>query len=59
MGEAMRHKYAQEIKDKKKKYLDKQRKAKGGDVKTEKFVPKSVKTNVPKGAAARGAGGKK
>ena len=58
MGEAMRQKYAQEIKDKKKKYLDKQRKTRGGDVKTA-FVQKNVKTNVPKGAQARGAGGKK
>lgn len=54
MGEAMRQKYAQEIKDKKKKFLDKQRKARGTDVKTDKFVPKNVKTNVPKGAQARG-----
>jgi len=54
MGEAMRQKYAQEIKDKKKKFLDKQRKARGTDVKTNNFVPKNVKTNVPKGAQARG-----
>lgn len=58
MGEAVRQKYAQEIKDKKKKFLDKQRKARGGDVKQDKFVPKNVKTNVPKGAQARGAGKK-
>ena len=59
MGEAMRQKYAQEIKDKKKKFLDKQKKSRGGDIKTDKFVAKNVKTNVPKGAQARGAGGKK
>jgi large subunit ribosomal protein L24e len=54
MGEAMRQKYAQEIKDKKKKFLDKQRKARGTDVKTNNPAPKNMKTNVPKGAQARG-----
>jgi large subunit ribosomal protein L24e len=58
MGEAMRHKYAQEIKDKKKKYLDKQKKARGGDTKQDKFVPKNVKATVPKGAQSRGTGKK-
>jgi len=51
MGEAMRHKYAQEIKDKKKKFLDKQKKLRGGDSKTQQ---KNVKVNIPKGAAAKG-----
>ena len=58
MGEAMRHKYAQEIKDKKKKYLDKQKKSRG-DVKTDKNLAKNVKASVPKGAQARGPTTKK
>jgi large subunit ribosomal protein L24e len=45
-NDAQRYKYAQEIKDKKKKYIEKVRKAKGVTT-TEKFAPKA-KTNVPK-----------
>ena len=53
MGEAIRQKYAQEIKDKKKKFLDKQKKNRG-DAKVEKNIPKNVKAAIPKGAQARG-----
>jgi large subunit ribosomal protein L24e len=45
-NDAQRYKYAQEIKDKKKKYLEKVRKAKGVNT-TEKFAAKP-KANVPK-----------
>jgi large subunit ribosomal protein L24e len=55
-NDAQRYKYAQEIKDKKKKYLEKVRKTKG-DKPGEKF-PKGQKVNVPKGAQAQ-KGGKK
>ena len=48
-NDAQRYKYAQEIKDKKKKYLEKTRKLKGDRAPQDKFVPKN-KTNVPKGA---------
>ncbi len=46
-SDALRYKYAQEIKDKKKKYLEKQRKLKGDTRPADKFQSKSVK-NVPK-----------
>ena len=47
--DATRYKYVQEIKDKKKKFLDKQRKIKGDSKPTDKFATKTVvKQNVPK-----------
>ena len=46
-NDAQRYKYAQEIKDKKKKYLEKVRKVKGDSKPTEKFAGKA-KTNAPK-----------
>ena len=53
MGEAIRQKYAQEIKDKKKKFLDKQRKNRG-DVKQVNAVPKQAKAAIPKGTQSKG-----
>ena len=47
-NDATRYKYVQEIKDKKKKYLEKQRKLKGDTRPADKFATKSVKQNVPK-----------
>jgi len=52
-NDAQRYKYAQEIKDKKRKYLEKVRKLKGDKPQADKFV-KNVKQSVPKGAQARG-----
>jgi large subunit ribosomal protein L24e len=46
-NDAQRYKYAQEIKEKKKKYLEKVRRAKG-DKPTEKFAPAKGKQNVAK-----------
>jgi large subunit ribosomal protein L24e len=46
-NDAQRYKYAQEIKEKKKKYLEKVRKIKGDSKPTEKFASKA-KTNIPK-----------
>lgn len=48
-NDAQRYKYAQEIKDKKKKYLEKVRKVKGDSKPQEKFASKA-KTNAPKTA---------
>ena len=53
-SDAQRYKYAQDIKDKRKKYLEKVRKAKGDRPQPDKFAQKAVKQNVPKGAQARG-----
>ena len=46
-SDALRYKYVQEIKDKKKKYLEKNRKAKGGQA-TERTQGKAIKSNQPK-----------
>ena len=55
-NDAQRYKYAQEIKDKRKKYLEKVRKAKGDSRPQEKYATKNTKANLPKGAQK---GGKK
>ena len=47
-NDAERYKYAQEIKEKKKKYLEKVRKIKGDKGPQDRFIPKT-KQNVPKG----------
>jgi len=47
-NDATRYKYVQEIKDKKKKFLEKQRKLKGDSRPADKFATKNVKQNVPK-----------
>jgi len=47
-SDAQRYKYAQEIKDKRKKYLEKVRKAKGDRPQPDKFAQKSIKQSVPK-----------
>jgi large subunit ribosomal protein L24e len=52
-NDAQRYKYAQEIKDKRKKYLEKVRKLKG-DKPSDKLAQKATKQAVPKGAQARG-----
>ena len=53
-NDAQRYKYAQEIKDKRKKYLEKVRKLKGDTKPPEKFVQKATKTAVFKGTQVRG-----
>ncbi len=52
-NDAARYKYAQEIKEKRKKYLDKVRKLKG-DRPQAQTAQKSVKQNIPKGAQTKG-----
>ena len=52
-NDAQRYKYAQEIKDKRKKYLEKVRKLKG-DKPSDKLAQKAQKQAIPKGAQARG-----
>jgi large subunit ribosomal protein L24e len=52
-NDATRYKYVQEIKEKKKKFLEKQRKLKGDSKPADKFATKNVKQAVPK-AAQRG-----
>ncbi len=52
-NDAQRYKYAQEIKDKKKKYLEKVRKARGDKPQANTYS-KNVKQAIPKGAQARG-----
>jgi large subunit ribosomal protein L24e len=47
-NDATRYKYVQEIKEKKKKFLEKQRKIKGDSRPADKFAAKNVKQNVPK-----------
>ena len=47
-SDALRYKYVQEIKDKKKKYLEKNRKPKGDNRPQDKFITKGAKGNVPK-----------
>ncbi len=47
-NDATRYKYVQEIKDKKKKFLDKQRKLKGDSKPVDKFATKNVRQNVAK-----------
>jgi large subunit ribosomal protein L24e len=49
-NDAQRYKYAQEIKDKRKKYLEKIRRDRP---QADKFAQKNVKQNIPKGAQAR------
>lgn len=51
-SDALRYKYVQEIKDKKKKYLEKVRKVKG-DKPQDKNIPKNVKTAAPKNIKGR------
>ncbi len=50
-NDAQRYKYAQEIKDKRKKYLEKVRRDRP---QTDKFAQKNVKQSIPKGAQSRG-----
>lgn len=52
-NDAARYKYAQEIKEKRKKYLDKVRKLKG-DRPTTSFAQKNVKQNAPKNTQTKG-----
>ena len=49
-SDALRYKYVQEIKDKKKKYLEKNRKAKGVQASTQGKAIKSQPKNTGKGA---------
>lgn len=53
-NDAQRYKYAQEIKEKKKKYLEKVRKVKGDSRPQDKYATKNTKSTVPKGAQSRG-----
>jgi large subunit ribosomal protein L24e len=52
-NDAQRYKYAQEIKDKKKKYLEKVRKLKG-DKPQERFAPTKGKQNIQKNPQTKG-----
>jgi len=52
-NDATRYKYVQEIKEKKKKFLEKQRKAKGDSKPADKFALKNVKQSAPKAVQRR------